>query len=448
MRKRDLLGYGVATVADSGPYNFVTVYLILFWTTVVGISPERAGTISSIIILLDGITGVFIGYISDNTKSKQGRRRPYLLAAVAPLVIGLTLLFSVFNGGTVIQTAFYIFAGCLFWLGFSMYYTPYTALGAELTDDYNERSVLRTYARLFGIASNFVGMVIPLIFIQYLKEHGITEGNAWFIMALALAVVSGASVLTTWKSVKGKEKIVEDNDEKASLSNLVEEYVKILKLKPFKHMIIVIAAFIIANTMYNSSMVFFARYNLGMGDEITSSIFLITIAANLAYTPIMGVGAVKFGKKAVMAVSLLISGVGGIVFFFIGIHSYFGMAVYACVFSVAYTCFWQLINAIMYDISEVAEYNFGKRLEGSISSVYGLVFTIFTSIATQIFGWLLKFDLTNASFLLIPGLLLVVAAIAQFIYPINEKRFNLLKEALKHKKNNERFDVSDLKRII
>ena len=138
MRKRDLLGYGAATVADSGPYNFVTVYLILFWTTVVGISPERAGTISSIIILLDGITGVLIGYISDNTRSSQGRRRPYLLAAVSPLVIGLTLLFTVFQGGTVIQTAFYIVAGCMFWLGFSMYYTPYTALGAELTDDYNE----------------------------------------------------------------------------------------------------------------------------------------------------------------------------------------------------------------------------------------------------------------------------------------------------------------------
>jgi len=448
MRKRDLLGYGAATVADSGPYNFVTVYLILFWTTVVGISPERAGTISSIIILLDGITGVLIGYISDNTRSSQGRRRPYLLAAVAPLVIGLTLLFTVFQGGTVIQTAFYIVVGCMFWLGFSMYYTPYTALGAELTDDYNERSVLRTYARLFGIASNFIGMVLPLIAVNYLRTQGMTEGKSWFLMALLLALVSGGAILITWRSVKGKEKVISDTKGKASIKNLVIDYVEILKLKPFKHMMVVIAAFIIANTMYNSSMVFFARYNLGVGDEITSGIFMITIIANLAYTPIMGVGAVKFGKKAVMAVSMLISGLGGILFFIIGIHSYLGMAVYACIFSVAYTCFWQLINAIMYDISEVAEFKSGKRLEGSISSVYGLVFTIFTSAATQIFGWLLKFELISASFLLLPGVLLIIASVAQFIYPINEKTFNLLKEVLELKKQGQPYDTENLKRII
>ena len=68
LKKRDLMGYGAATIADSGPYNFVTVYLILFLTTVAGLSPERAGMITSVAILMDGISGAVIGYISDNTK--------------------------------------------------------------------------------------------------------------------------------------------------------------------------------------------------------------------------------------------------------------------------------------------------------------------------------------------------------------------------------------------
>lgn len=448
MKKSDLLGYGAATIADSAPYNFVIVYLILFLTTVVGMSPERSGLVSSVIILADGITGAFIGYISDHTRSKHGRRRPYLLASVFPLVIGLALLFYNLQQTEMVQTIFYICVGLMFWLGFSMYYTPYTALGAELTDDYNERSVLRTIARLFGIFGNFLSMVVPLLAVKFYQDIGATESAAWFMMALCIAVISGLGILITWKTSEGKEKQVESTGEKFSLSKLVMDYIKIIRLKPFKHMIIVIAMFIIANTFYNSSMVFFARYSLGIGDGVTSSVFMISIIANLVYTPVMGIGAVKFGKKNTVAVSMLLSGLGGVAFYVIGIDSYFKMCVYAIIFSISYTCFWQLINAVMYDISEVAEYKFGKRLEGSISSVYGLVFTIFTSIATQLFGWILKFEFINAAFMLLPGILLIVAAVAQFLYPINEKSFNRLKEVILCEKSGETADLHGLERIL
>ena len=448
MNKKDLLGYGAATFADSAPYNFVTVYLILFLTTVVGMSPEVSGTISSVIILADGVVGALIGYISDNIRWKYGRRRPFLIAAVAPLVIGLMLLFTTVNAGTAVQSVFYIIVGLMFWLGFSMYYTPYSALGAELTDDYNERSILRTIARLFGIFGNFIGMVLPLLLVQYMQSRGTTENMAWFIMATILAVIAGGSILITWKSTRGKEQDVSNEPGEIRIGRLIGEYIQVLKLKPFKHMIVVIGMYIVANTFYNSSMVFFARYNLGMGDEITSSIFLISIIANLVYTPVMGVGAVKFGKKNTLAMSMLLSGAAAVVLYFTGIHSYFMMGLYAVIYSISYTCFWQLINAIMYDITEVGEYVLGKRLEGSITSVYGLVFTIFTSIATQIVGWLLKFDMVNAAFILLPGICLMAAAVAQFIYPINEHTFNLLKKAVASKKAGEQADLKGLEKIL
>lgn len=448
MKKIDLLGYGAASVADSGPYNFATVYLILFLTTVVGISPEVSGTISSVIILADGVIGAIIGYISDNLNSKYGRRRPFLLAAAPLLVIGLMLLFAPVPLEGMIRNAFYIIVGLMFWSGFSMYYTPYTALGAELTDDYNERSVLRTIARLFGIAGNFLGMVIPLAVVGVFTERGVLESTAWFAVATLIAVLSGISILVTWKSTKGKELKVENTGKKLNLKNLFFEYLHILKLKPFKHMIVVVAMFIIANTFYNSSMVFFTRYSLGLEDNVTSTIFLISIIANLIYTPVMGVCAVKFSKKTALGAAMMISGVAAVIFYFAGISSYIVLVVYVIIYSVSYTCFWQLINAIMYDISEVGEFQFGKRLEGSIASVYGFVFTIFTSIASQIVGWLLKFDFINETFILLPGICLIAAAVAQFIYPINEKTFNLVKEALKVKKEGGVPDLTGLDKIL
>ena len=199
LKKIDLMGYGAATIADSGPYNFVTVYLILFLTTVAGLSPERAGMITSVAILMDGISGAVIGYISDNTRSAYGRRRPYMLAAVFPLGAGLILLFTVFPGSDTMQTVIYVAAGLMFWTGFGVYYTPYTALGAELTDDYNERGTLRTYARIFGIAGNFIGMVIPLYLVQFLEGCGSSEKSAWFVMGIIMAAVSCTGILTTWR---------------------------------------------------------------------------------------------------------------------------------------------------------------------------------------------------------------------------------------------------------
>ena len=448
MKKTDLFGYGAASFADSGPYNFATVYMILFFTTVVGLSPEVAGTISSITILADGVIGVIIGYISDNLNSKYGRRRPFLLAAAPLLVIGLILLFTPVPFDGMARNVFYVIVGLMFWSGFSMYYTPYTALGAELTDDYNERSILRTIARLFGLVGNFMGMVLPLVIVNFMMDCGYAESSAWFAAAALIAVIAGVSILVTWKSTKGKELKVEQTGGKIEIRKLLAEYLHILRLKPFKHMIIVIALFIVANTFYNSSMVFFTRYSLNLEDNVTSTVFLISIIANLVYTPVMGICAVKFSKKTTLGTSMLLAGMAAVAFYFAGIRSYMMLVVFVIIYSVSYTCFWQLINAIMYDISEVGEYHFGKRLEGSIASVYGLVMTVFTSIASQIVGWLLKFGFINETFILLPGICLIGAAIAQYIYPINEKTFNKVKDAVKAKKEGTVPDLTGLDRII
>lgn len=448
MKKREFLGYGAATIADSGPYNFVTIYLILFLTTVVGLSPEKAAVITSIGILSDGIISALIGYISDHTKSKYGRRRPYLLASILPFGIGLVLMFTVFNFTTPILITIYITVAIVFWFGFGIYYTPYTALGAELTNDYNERGTLRTYARIYGITGNFIGMVVPLYLIQTLQDKGLSEQNSWTIMAAIIAILACTGIIITWRSTRGKEKCFKQESTSVGIISLIREYVSILKLKPFKHMVIVLAFYTLANTFYNSGIVFFARYSLGIKDEITSVVFMISIITNIIYTPIAGICSNKLEKKNILAVSMLISGAGGLFFYFTEIMNFWGMVIYVCIYSLSYSCFWQFITAIIYDISEVGEYVLGKRLEGSISSVYSLVLTFSAALATQIFGWILKLGYINESFLLLPGIFLLIAGIAQYKYPLNKKAFNQLKKALEDNKNGIEPDIRSLNRII
>ena len=454
MKKSTMLGYGAASIADSGPYNFVTVFFILFLTTVAGLSPERAGTISSLVILLDGFFGAIIGYISDNIRSKYGRRRPFLLAAMLPLGIGLIFMFSNPDITIAQKTAVYAIAGVMFWVGFGMYYTPYTALGAEITGDYDERSTLRTYARFFALGGNALGIICPLIIVSHLQQAGLSEGTGWTIMAAIMAVVSVGGIAVTWITTRGHEKVLDDAEETtgaaagAGIAGLFRDYLKVAKLKPFKYIAFIQILFILANTFYNSTLVFFARYELGVADDITSVIFLIAIISNLAFTPVAGVLSVRFDKKNVLAFAMLISGCAGILFFVVGIHSFAGLAAYAVLFNIAYSTFWQLCNALVYDMSEVAEFKMGRRIEGSITSVTGLAMTIGTSIATQLVGWFLKFSFIKGAFLLLPGIVLIAGGILQLIYPMNKRTFHKLEQALADKKAGRQPDTTGLERIL
>lgn len=209
-------------------------------------------------------------------------------------------------------------------------------------------------------------------------------------------------------------------------------------------------------------MVFFARHTLGIRDEITSAVFLISLIANFIYTPVLGYTSAVRDKKQVMAVALAAAGIGCLCFFFSGIDSYGKMAAYVCVFSLAYAAYWQLFNSLLYDLSEVGEYVLGKRIEGSIMSVYGLISSISTSVATQAVGWILGMSGYDASletqsasaqsainllFTLVPGLCLLAAAVLQQLYPLDKKQFQQLKQALSEKDKKESVPL-ELKRII
>lgn len=465
MKRKKYWGYGVATIADAAPYSFVTVYSIVFFTTVAGLSAETAGMISAVTIILNGIAEMSLGYISDNWNSKYGRRRPFLIFAVVPLGVGLIALFSDFGWDESVKVAVYIAAGFLFWIGFGAYYTPYSALGAEIAPGYNERSVLRTCARVFGIMGNILGMVLPLAMVGLLERLGMSGRGAWFSVALLIACVACGSILITWNSTRGMEQPPEKGERKpkAGIVQLLKDYIQILRLKPFIFLIIVIFAFVAANTFYSSNIVFFARYKLGLGDQVTSTIFLISMIVNAVCTPLLGWAAIKIEKKNALALALFVSGVGAIVFRCLDVSSYLGLIAYACVFSIAYAAFWQLFNAVLYDISEVGEFVMGKRVEGSVISVYGIAFSLSMSISSKVLGSMLEWGGYNGAlaaqsahavttienaFMLVPAAALILAAAFQFLYPLNKGRFELLERALHNKRKGLSYDTTGLEKII
>jgi len=136
-----------------------------------GMNPALVGLLGALPRLTDAITDPLMGYISDNTRSRWGRRRPYIFVGAILVGIMFALLWQLPAGKSEAFYFWYFLSGSLvFYLAYTMFATPWVALGYELTPDYHERT------RLMGV-QNFVGQVPYMISGYFLA---IMYNERWF----------------------------------------------------------------------------------------------------------------------------------------------------------------------------------------------------------------------------------------------------------------------------
>lgn len=152
------LSYGIGGICDNAMYTLSGTYLLLFLTTVAGISPAIAGTITAIGSIWEAICGPIVGFKSDGTRTRFGRRNPFLIMASFPVAIMTSLLFTTFEASMAVKTVYYTVMIIFFWTSFSSEFIPYMAWGSDLTEDYHERTVLRSYAYVFNQVGMCIGM--------------------------------------------------------------------------------------------------------------------------------------------------------------------------------------------------------------------------------------------------------------------------------------------------
>ena len=153
VKAREKFAYGLGDLGNNVAYGALGFYLVFFLTDVAGISPAWAGYIFLIVRMWNAVFDMIMGVISDRTKSRFGRRRPYLLFGAIPLSIGFALLWQVFFKDTTAMIIYYTIAGILFSTLYSLVAIPYNALLPEISQDYDERTSISGYK----MALSFVG---------------------------------------------------------------------------------------------------------------------------------------------------------------------------------------------------------------------------------------------------------------------------------------------------
>ena len=169
---RTKLCYGAGYLPDPCFYQFIASFQIVFLTGIVGLTPSMAGTISAVTIIADAVFSLFVGKWSDNLRSRFGRRRPFLLVVSFVMPLAFAMMFRTAGGGVTAQFWYYMLWGFVFWIGYSVFFVCYVALGADVATDYEDRILLNSYTRLFTLGGAILSMALPMTAITAMITHG------------------------------------------------------------------------------------------------------------------------------------------------------------------------------------------------------------------------------------------------------------------------------------
>ena len=174
---------------DEAVMGAAGVATMLFYNQVLGVSAYLCGVVFLVASIVDAVSDPLIGSWSDNFRSRWGRRHPFMLAALVPLSLGFFLLYAPPEG---MSESFYFwwFMGALVLmrLGKTFYVVPHDALGAELSDDYHERTTIFGLNSVVGmIGGAALGVVVLIGFFPETEgyENGLLNPAGYLPMATA-----------------------------------------------------------------------------------------------------------------------------------------------------------------------------------------------------------------------------------------------------------------------
>ena len=204
------LSFGIGSAAEAIAIHTITAYAVLFYNQVLGLPALLAGLAVSVSLVLDGIIEPAAGSMSDRTKSRIGRRHPYMYIAALPIALAFLAVFNPPKGldQNALFLWFLVSVSLMRW-SMAFYHTPHIALGGELSSNYVERSKVMAYNSFFTWAGGALTTIIALrVFFKRTPEYprGLLNPDAWspyaIVMGSVAFVILMSSALLTHDRIK------------------------------------------------------------------------------------------------------------------------------------------------------------------------------------------------------------------------------------------------------
>ena len=385
LKVREKIAYGVGDLGNNVAYGALGFYFVFFLTDVAGLSPFWAGNIFMIVRMWNAVLDMVVGGVSDHTKTRHGRRRPYLLYGALPLGVAFALLWQVFFVGEVSMIVFYIFAGVLFSTMYSLVAIPYNALLPELSQDYNERTSISGFKMAFSFVGSLLSAMGVTLIVDTIYPGKVMYRQSYPVMGWLLGAVVAVCILLCFVGTKERVQPTLQKPEP-----MLKSLRSLLRLKEYR---LVLGVFIFNMVGFDIIMalyIYFMKYALQISDDVSYLFMMIPLVLAVIATPLWVWVSDKLGKKKAYIISAIYFVVPLLICLFlpagnipliIGIIALIGVGISAS---------QTLTFSILPDVVEVDELKNGVRREGTIYGttmfLYKLASAVLVALTTAMLG--------------------------------------------------------------
>ena len=387
MKKGEKLFFALADFYGGGGQALIGVLYFVFLTNIVGLQPAFAGAVTLISEIWDAISDPLMGVIGDNTKSKMGRRRPYILVGGCLLAVAFALIFFPIGAESQIVRFIYCAATYLFYNCVStMINVSYSSMSAEISKVSEERDSANVLRLVISTASAAVCTLLPSLVIDAYNGGKIDITAFYLIVGVGFGLLFALPVVLCAIFV---EERVDVPEEKKKFS--IKEIITPMQCRPFRQLVGMYLGQALCMDVFSTGVAMFATYVTRPKGSVT--VFLgIFIAVQLCAFPIVNKLIKRLDVNKIYRFGLPLSVVALVAFAIFGANLY---VAYVCVFFVALGFAGaQLTSWIMFPHAvDAGELVSGKRQSGGCSAI--MTFTRKSSSALVIFVFSLVLEFTG-----------------------------------------------------
>lgn len=430
--------YGSGDLGFSLTTTIVGAYFAIFLTDVVGVSPAIAAAAIFIGRTWDYINDPLFGYISDRTRTRWGRRRPFLLFGALPFAIVFTVMWwRPPLESDLALAVYYAAAYVLFDAGATLVYMPYFALTPELTTDYDERTALTTTRMFFSILGSLVAFTIPLMMVDGFRPE---NAGRVFTMGMSFGIISALPLLLVFFGTRERAEFMQQTQ-----PNIRQSIQAALGNRPFIFGLVIYLFTWVSIDILQVILLFFIKYGVereAQSDLIMATIFVVAIFV----LPFWNWVSRRWNKRLAYIAGIAFWAVVQLFLVTLTPASSLGLLLFLCVLAgigiaAAHVLPWSIIP----DAIEWGEYHTGERHEGMFYSLITLAQKIASSVAVPLVLLVLDFTgyipnsaqqpasaVTGIRIVAgpIPAMLLCLGILFAIFYPLGRERYTEIAQDL------------------
>ena len=401
---KEKICYGIGGLMDGGGVALMSCILVKYMTTM-GIPMKIATTIFMIAKLWDAVTDPVMGFISDNTRGRWGRRKPYMFAGGISIIVSIFLLFMPVKDWGVSTNGFiaYMLIMYLLWNTCStLSQVPYCSMSSDISPSFRERNNANTVKLIFTAAASGLAYVLPLLFIEslisadgWLFMPHINTTEFWLSISIIFGTLFGGGLIIC--SIFVKERIKPTTAvEKFNAKQFVKSYTKPYKNRSYRwHIVMYVSAFACMD-MISALAVFYAT-DVWHGEKLfgmdISSMFIIAplMVAAVVMFPLARKMMDKKSKQFAFRMGLPFYIFGGIMFAIMepSWTPPILIPIVALIMGLGFGGAQMMPWIIFPDTVDVGEMATGDRSTGTYSGMMTLARKVGGALAVGLVGWIL-----------------------------------------------------------